>query len=832
MTKEELMDILGEVSDKFYAEAMEEEPLQAELITVNKAASKGRIFRIAAGTAAGVAAAVGITAAVIKYNTNDLYSITNENIEYCKNYIAEISEEDVSGFAYRILDLNFDEKEELLLMSEEYSSPLYIFKNTENGMELTTVLGEGADRAYMPSLDGMYPFEGENERYYYYSFSFDNGGVMEARVAAALKYNEENDYYYTENLLSYGMLSYEGTALPASVFYRKGWDPQDILPTGYPEDMEEEPFRELWRQYEELPAISFEDFRQKDSTSVLTPQAQDICDKYIKENYSEKIPYFSELSYYTKDLNFDGRDEIIAIGWFEQNLFSGPLSSVPPEPKCPLFIFEQTDGVPVFNCLLGDDGNRAFIDEGIFASLTPYEQNGEKYYYYYFTTNNGGKAEPYAIVNSKVTGSIKYDGEKYYTEYLLSYGTILGGDAGTTEVFFFRDDWNVDILSIEADNSTLSYEEFRERWNEYDELPPVDFSDISIYNGADEHVAFVYNDVMYDYAYNSEPYLIDENRNVTDLDGNETWETFGSETAEAMLQFDSLEYQGNLGSMKINNVHIGNGSYHDIEMYQYGDKMLALWNPPAEEQSVWFEREIEYDTSEFYIAYLFEPCLGHKGDITAFSPSQIPDVEGGGYMYKKFTDIEKANYSAMYHSFKKTVLYREEEAIGGYEFWLIGEEVRTNKKTDPDKMYCSDLYVLVWKGDEMITRINVSAKTLPELPINGDYSDFSVQAYQLRDGLVIFTPCEETSGYCSPFLTITDDGGNDKLHVLYGDFSALLERYDDYSKLKQGVEFTADDEENTLFYGSTAFKFDFSKVGKELDENGNVTECFTVYETE
>lgn len=823
MTKEELLDILGDVSDRFYAEAMEEAPIEAETVVISKGASKGRIFRIAAATAAAAAAAVGITAAVLNFGTTeDIYKITDANVEYCKEYIAENYGEETEGFAYRILDLNFDERAELLLTAADHTSPLFIFGMAEESMELVSVLGTGAD-AFLPSLDGLFPYENGEKRYYYYSFSFDNGGDMEARVAAAVKYDESG--YYTDNLLSYGILSYEDTSMPSSVFYRIGWDPQDILPAGDYGDIEEEQFRGLWEQYDELPTISFEDFRNKDSTAILTLRSKEICDSYIAEHYSEWVPDTSMLSYYTKDLNFDGKDEIIAVKWKVMIYASYPFAmDAKLYQTSPLFIFEQRDGVPVFNCLIGDDGNGAFIDEGEFANLTPYEKNGEQYYYYYFETYYSEVSTE--NITSRVAGAIKYDSEKFYTEYLLSYGTVLGGDAGTTEICFFRDDWNVSALSYERDSSTLGYEEFKERWREYSALPPVDFSDISIYTEGNRHSAFEYNDVFYDYTYDLQAFLIDEDRNVTDLDGESRWDTFGSETSAAMLQFASLEYLGDMRQVKLDSMTL-----EDVDMYRYGDKMLVVWNPPAEQQAEWFDREVEYDTSEFYVAALFEPCKGHKGDYTPFSVSQIPDIRGGAGEHRTFSD--KANYSAMYHSFGKSILYREEEAIGGYEFWLVGEQIRTDKKTDPDKIYCSALYALAWKGNDIIAQIPVSAATTPELPIGGDYSDYSVQAFQLRDGLVIFTPTQDVNGYCTPFISLIDD----KICCLYGDFSALTEwgSYEmdglclDYVKLKEGISFTADPEENTLYYGSFAFKFDFSKVNMP-DENGNPEACFTVHE--
>ena len=131
------------------------------------------------------------------------------------------------------------------------------------------------------------------------------------------------------------------------------------------------------------------------------------------------------------------------------------------------------------------------------------------------------------------------------------------------------------------------------------------------------------------------------------------------------------------------------------------------------------------------------------------------------------------------------------------------------------------------------------------MPINGDFSEYSVQVFDLKDGIVIYSPAYDEIygkygeydpiydmyGEYSPFCTIGSDGRNG-ISLLYGDYTSLMETElgEVSQKQKDGVRFTASPETNTIYYENNAYTFDFTKVEAGFDEDSQMMiPCFTVW---
>lgn len=459
MKKEELFDLLGEIDDKFYSEAAENEAVPQEPETVSAAGkSKGAVFRKAASTAAGalIIAAAGIGAAMLYSRAP--YDSLDDDIQYCRDFITNTYPDVINSaddLSFRVLDLNFDGTDEILLTVEEYYCPVFVFEKREENPELVSLVGADVHQT-LDSLDSLYPYENGDEKYYYYFFSFDNGAAMEARVAAAIMYDENG--YRTEELLSYGILSYEEISVPNRKFFRKGWRVQDIVPSSF-EDIGEEAFAELWGKYEMLPPISFEDFRSKDSEKLVTEEEKLYCEKYVAENIGEFDA--NNLTWLMLDLDFDGKSEIVTI----------------PDGYGSIFIFEKTDGEPRFICSINNpaDKTEAFPETRKLLGFGLYENEEEKYYCFCFDVS----VRKSGLIKARTAEAVRKTEEGFYSEYLLSYGMLAYGDSFSEEACFFRDDFKIREITADGNCSTMSYEEFTERWGKYEKLPPVDFSDIS-----------------------------------------------------------------------------------------------------------------------------------------------------------------------------------------------------------------------------------------------------------------------------------------------------------------------------------------------------------------
>ena len=155
--------------------------------------------------------------------------------------------------AVRVMDIDFDGKDETVIQVGP-TFGIAVYENTENGWDEAGRFANDVQMSYIPSLDKLYPYENGSDKYWYYAFHFDNGGVMTADVIGAVKH--EGNEYTVEYLLSHGVLNYSDIAEPFSEnFYRVGWNKGDIDFTQDHGDIGEDDFRALWDRYPEAPEL-------------------------------------------------------------------------------------------------------------------------------------------------------------------------------------------------------------------------------------------------------------------------------------------------------------------------------------------------------------------------------------------------------------------------------------------------------------------------------------------------------------------------------------------------------------------------------------------------
>lgn len=857
MRTDDFFDLLGEIDDKYYMETMCEEPETVAPVAAGKirfsflraAASLAAVIGIAAGgillhnsgllTSRGqenvteqTGPDIGDSTDITGENANtplydltvtdlnravshsvELIKPTEEQIRESVDYILENqnnSENNIAGNVYGILtaedlscytiDLNFDNTEEIVVVSWDYSD-LFIFElNGESAVFNSTVAKNNIDFIITEDnfirlaphygddvTDKDNPTDGECYYYFYYEPETD---FEEMHItAAAVKYDRETGKYRAEMLMEYGAKNEDGN-------FENHFGVSPVFSSAEGE-MTEEEFSELWYGYEKLPPLVF---------------AGDIdyCKNYVVENYDDLISltgYFSdvtleELSYYVKDLNFDGAKEIIIVSWEHS----------------PLFVFEHKPDGFSFNSLIGYDKIRSYLNEESFSTLAAYDDGEEKYMYYYYETDYG----LYDI--SRNVSAIKYNSELgYYTEYLLSYG-LKSDDGSNLEAFFRR---YTNLAPPSPRTESLDYEEFVRLWNKHGNLPPVSFVDINdkIFRLREsERHRFVFDFDAYGYDFHSVggSYIIDENGNITDMDGNAEWDANGDLIAFAVSELagGNLEYMGEIEQCHYGDiVSITQGkAYHYTDHKMHNTYLLIIWNPDP------------YKTDVFATAML-KRCSGYDEIYPDFDVNKIPDVHGlSEYQNNRFNEEAEALYAAMYPCYSHAVLYSEEKY--GYRFELTAERIFKDVSVKDTIFMHGSAYTRITKiDDENAMTVFDGCPLLgrDSIPVQESYEEYAQRVYELKDGIVMFCPCTDTGGTLTPFTTIIEnEDGSIEIGYLYGNFGELMiDMSDWWRQLDIEARFTADYENNTLYYGDTGFVFDFSKVGMGFDEEtGGFVPCF------
>ncbi len=270
--KNTLFDLLGEIDDKFYEEALWENDPGAKLRPEKKKPVL-RVPFIAAGAAAAAALVIMLAYKLPISEKPNVSGAANSNsisegssslgpgaeyigilasdIEECKKILAENAPgADITES--RIMDINLDGKDEIVVLTNG-GYGISVFSKNEDGISQTGHFAQGAAAEGPASLDMLYKFDKNGEKYWYYCASYNNGVFYGTYILGAVKFDGEE--YFTENLLSFGTLYYSDLEEPVKQkFYRKGWDKTDIgLDGEHKNDIPREEFKALWEQYDAAP---------------------------------------------------------------------------------------------------------------------------------------------------------------------------------------------------------------------------------------------------------------------------------------------------------------------------------------------------------------------------------------------------------------------------------------------------------------------------------------------------------------------------------------------------------------------------------------------------
>lgn len=503
MRKEDFFDLLGNIEDKFYLEAMCEEPLEAVPVYADR---RGRGF---GKIAAALAATIGITASAAlllgkgaptqgegtgtapeknsEITSSEIYSAealaaitdlnrtvspevkvtvpTKEQITAAMSHILafengrEGAENEIYGNVYGkirpeedlycyTVDLNFDNIEEIVLASWEHSE-IFIFELKEGNVVLNSVIKKknAAFTIDEESFCRLAPYYGEDNT----NIDYPDGECFYYFYGSFYEGGQEGDSSEKDVTSAFAAAikydketnSYRSEFLMSYAGQMKGekWETVFAAPSAS-KPLSAEDFEKLWYGYDELPALVF----RKDI---------EYCKKYAAENYDELLPpdkrgYFSEftedeLSFYVKDFNLDGNLEIAVVSWEHS----------------PVFVFGHTAEGFVYDAMIGNDKIRSYLNSENFSEIAAYEGEEEKYLYYYFVYNDYGE-------RSRNMGALKYDPEKggYYVEHYLVYGMKSEDGEQNWEPFYQKT-----VLGKESED--MSYEEFSRLWNRHKGLEAV-----------------------------------------------------------------------------------------------------------------------------------------------------------------------------------------------------------------------------------------------------------------------------------------------------------------------------------------------------------------------
>jgi len=210
---------------------------------------------------------------------NDI--ITKQDIESCKK---TLEKDGISVLDTVLCDLDFDDRDEILLLSSFGGNQIHVFEKNDGELSEDSVFGMGMLN-YIEKLE-LYPYSDDEESYHYFSFHFDNGGVMAADVLTAIR---PQDGYAVEYLLSHGTLSYSDISEPFSEeFYRKGWNKDDIAIGEDDFDLTRAEYEKLYEKYRYAPPLP-------PVKSELLAECM-VLDYY----YAESMPWDRTQSFYVE----------------------------------------------------------------------------------------------------------------------------------------------------------------------------------------------------------------------------------------------------------------------------------------------------------------------------------------------------------------------------------------------------------------------------------------------------------------------------------------------------------------------------------------------------
>lgn len=148
----------------------------------------------------------------------------------------------------KILDLNFDGKDELLVLTQQANPKVFEIWE-KSGEKMNFVYSFGAGKVNFINKISLIKSEVNGEKMYLFSFVYDEDNSMKAdEVLSAIK--KTSDGYDVEYLLSHGTITYSDIAEPFTKdFYRKGWSKYDIGLDKDFGDITQEEYDKLYKEY-------------------------------------------------------------------------------------------------------------------------------------------------------------------------------------------------------------------------------------------------------------------------------------------------------------------------------------------------------------------------------------------------------------------------------------------------------------------------------------------------------------------------------------------------------------------------------------------------------
>lgn len=171
--------------------------------------------------------------------------ISENDIETVKNAYGS---EGKTVYDAKIIDLNFDGKDELLVLTQQ-ANPKVFEVWEKSGGKMNSVYSFGAGKVNFIDKISLKKGVVNGEKVYLFSFSYDEGYSMKAdEVLSAIK--KTTDGYEVEHLLSRGTITYSDIAEPVTkAFYRKGWSKYDIGLDKDFGDITQEEYNRLYEKY-------------------------------------------------------------------------------------------------------------------------------------------------------------------------------------------------------------------------------------------------------------------------------------------------------------------------------------------------------------------------------------------------------------------------------------------------------------------------------------------------------------------------------------------------------------------------------------------------------
>lgn len=288
MKNTELFDLLGKIDDRFYDEALGGDSERPTEIVIKKPPFS--LKRIAIPAAACLAAAVGIGVTAHYLNKADFTKVPNpttstvsepnvtlvnpeitaDDIAECKaqlkdrfpniyeypDLITGVPNFDERGTRIRIIDIDFDGCDEVLVNPNDKNRSLFIFEKTADGMIETAQI----DEYNKLELDILHKYDSNGEQYwYYYDYQIHeltNGEWLQADTTARIKF--ENGEYSIDHPLAYGY-SYadRNNTDPKQWFFKTDCAALSKLAEVPGSNISPDEFKAKWIAHTELPNFNY-----------------------------------------------------------------------------------------------------------------------------------------------------------------------------------------------------------------------------------------------------------------------------------------------------------------------------------------------------------------------------------------------------------------------------------------------------------------------------------------------------------------------------------------------------------------------------------------------